>query len=174
MPATEPNDLALISKPVVLVGPMGVGKTTVGKNRAKALKVPFIDTDALVVAEYGDISKIFEEKGESIFREYESTGVAKALSKLAVVATGGGAVLTEANRKAFEACTVVYLSSDGRHMGSRLSNGKRPLIKNGMDDWKRIYEERKPIYSEVADFNLLVSGLSLSASVTKIREYLGV
>jgi len=174
MTATDPTDLALISKPLVLVGPMGVGKTTVGKKLAKALKVPFIDTDALVVAEHGDISEIFGSQGEAVFREYESMAVAKAVTTLAVVSTGGGAVLTEANRSAFEACTVVYLASDGRHMGSRLSNGKRPLIKNGLDDWKRIYEERKAIYSEVADFELLVSGLSLSASVAKIREYLGV
>ena len=174
MPATATNSLALISKPVVLVGPMGVGKTTVGKKLAKALKVPFIDTDALVVAEHGEITAIFEQEGEVVFREYESVAVSNALQKIAVVATGGGAVLTPKNRDAFRECTVIYLASDGRHMGSRLSNGKRPLIQNGLDDWKRIYEERKPIYAEVSDFEVLVSGLSLSASVAKIREYLGV
>ena len=174
MPSNELGDSALISKPVVLVGPMGVGKTTIGKKLAKALKVPFIDTDALVIADHGEITQIFQERGETMFREFESKAVESAVQNVAVIATGGGAVLTERNRLAFQGCTVIYLSSDGRHMGSRLSNGKRPLITNGIEDWKRIYEERKPTYEAVSDFNLLVSGLSLSASVAKIREYLGV
>jgi shikimate kinase len=163
-----------LSKPIVLVGPMGVGKTTVGKKLAKVLKVPFVDTDSLVVAEHGDISKIFESLGEAKFRSYEEDAVASALKTTAVVATGGGAVLSSLTRERLKQATVIYLSSDGRHMGARLANGNRPLIKKGIDDWRRIYDERKPTYESVADFNILVSGLSLSATVAKIRDFVGV
>jgi len=163
-----------LAKPIVLVGPMGVGKTTVGKKLAKVLKVPFIDTDSLVVAEHGDITKIFESFGEAKFRSYEEDAVATALNTLAVVATGGGAVLSSLTRERLKQAIVIYLSSDGRHMGARLAHGSRPLIKKGIDDWRRIYDERKPTYESVADFNILVSGLSLSATVAKIREFVGV
>ena len=56
---------------IVLVGPMGVGKTTIGKKLAKKLQVPFVDTDVLITKEYGEIPKIFEELGEAKFREFE-------------------------------------------------------------------------------------------------------
>ena len=163
-----------LAKPIVLVGPMGVGKTTVGKKLAKVLRLPFIDTDALVVAEHGDIAKIFETQGEAIFRAFEEEALFGALASPAIVATGGGAVLSELTRQRLKAATVVYLSSDGRHMGARLASGGRPLIKNGLDDWRRIYDQRKPTYESVADFEILISGLSLSATVAKIRELLGV
>ena len=162
------------SSVVVLVGPMGVGKTTVGKKLAKALKVPFIDTDAVVVAEHGEISHIFETQGEPAFRALEEAAVAAAITEPAVVATGGGVVLSEVTRERLKAATVVYLSTDGRHIKSRLTGGKRPLLKNGFDDWTRIYDERKPIYESVADITINTSGQSLAATLAAIKEQLGV
>ena len=162
------------SSVVVLVGPMGVGKTTVGKKLAKALKVPFIDTDAVVVAEHGEISKIFETQGEPAFRALEEATVAAAITEPSVVATGGGVVLSELTRERLKAATVVYLSTDGRHIKSRLTGGKRPLLKNGFDDWTRIYDERKPIYESVADITINTSGQSLAATLAAIKEQLGV
>ena len=163
-----------LSKPIVLVGPMGVGKTTVGKKLAKVLRMPFIDTDALVVAEHGDISTIFETAGEAVFRNFEEQAVEVAMQQPAVIATGGGAVLSVLTRSRLKGATVIYLSSDGRHMGARLAKGSRPLIKNGLEDWRKIYDKRKPTYEEVADFTILISNLSLSATIAKIREFLGV
>ena len=162
------------SSVVVLVGPMGVGKTTVGKKLAKALKVPFIDTDAVVVAEHGEISQIFETQGEPVFRVLEEAAVAAAITEPSVVATGGGVVLSELTRERLKAATVVYLSTDGRHIKSRLTGGKRPLLKNGFDDWTRIYDERKPIYESVADITINTSGQSLAATLAAIKEQLGV
>jgi shikimate kinase len=162
------------SSVVVLVGPMGVGKTTVGKKLAKALKVPFIDTDAVVVAEHGEISQIFETQGEPAFRALEEAAVAAAITEPSVVATGGGVVLSELTRERLRAATVVYLSTDGRHIKSRLTGGKRPLLKNGFDDWTRIYDERKPIYESVADITINTSGQSLAATLAAIKEQLGV
>jgi shikimate kinase len=160
---------------IVLVGPMGVGKTTVGKKLARALKLPFLDTDALIVAEHGEIPKIFQEQGETVFRSYEEAAVAKAVAEPAVVATGGGAVLSERTRELLkQVATVVYLSTDGRHIKARLVGGKRPLVQNGFDDWIRIYEERKPVYSSMADLTVNVSGKTLASTVTAIKEKLGV
>lgn len=159
---------------VVLIGPMGVGKTTVGKKLAKALKLPFLDTDAIVVARHGEISDIFEREGEPAFRAFEEAAVAEAISQSAVVATGGGAVLSQATRDSLAKVSVVYLATDGRHMKSRLTGGKRPLVQAGFDDWVRIYEERKPIYQQCANITVNTSGLSLSATVSKIREGLGI
>lgn len=162
------------SSVIVLVGPMGVGKTTVGKKLAKALKVPFIDTDALVVADHGEISTIFETQGEPAFRAIEEDAVMRAIQEPAVVATGGGVVLSERTRERLKAATVVYLSTDGRHIKARLVGGKRPLLKNGFEDWTRIYEERKPIYESVADVTINTSGQSLAATLAAIKEQLGV
>jgi shikimate kinase len=153
---------------------MGVGKTTVGKKLARSLKLPFADTDALVVAEHGPIEKIFAEHGESTFRALEEEFLARAISEPAVIATGGGAVLSELSRQRLAEVTVVYLSTDGRHIKSRLRGTKRPLMKNGFDDWTRIYEERKPIYQAMADLTINTSGQSLSATVNEIKQKLGL
>ena len=163
------------SQVVVLIGPMGVGKTTVGKKLSKALKLPFIDTDSLVVAEHGEISQIFDTEGEPAFRRYEEDAMAHAISAPAVVATGGGAILSELTRgRLKEQATVIYLSTDGRHIRSRLVGGKRPLVKNGFDDWVRIYDDRKPLYEAVADITINTSGHSLSATLSEIKQKLGM
>lgn len=159
---------------VVLIGPMGVGKTTIGKKLAHSLNLPFVDTDTLVTRAHGDITEIFEKLGETKFREFEEVAVAEAIGKPAVVATGGGAVLSELTRNRLKDCEVVYLSTDGKHMKSRLRNGKRPLLKNGFDDWLAIYETRKPIYLSAADLVVDTSGRSLSSTLTEIKEKLGV
>jgi shikimate kinase len=167
--------MAVLERPVVLVGPMGVGKTTIGKKLARSLRIAFIDTDSLVVQEHGAIDKIFSEQGEEAFRGFEEQAVASAISSPAVVATGGGAVLSATSRaRLAELATVVYLSTDGRHIQSRLRRGNRPLLKDGMSDWKRIYDERRAIYESVADFEVETSGKPLTASVREIKSKLGL
>lgn len=152
---------------------MGVGKTTIGRKLAKALKVPFIDSDNLITEEHGPIPAIFEERGEPEFRRLEERALAKAIAERAVVATGGGAILSELTRKRLKDATVIYLSTDGKHIGSRLKNGNRPLLANGVDDWRRIYEERKPIYKSTADFEINTSGQPINSSIREILEKLG-
>jgi len=159
---------------IVLIGPMGVGKSTVGKKLARALKVPFCDTDNLIEAENGKISDYFAEHGEEAFREVEHLALARALRSPGIVATGGGAVLLEKSRELLKNATVVYLATDGKHMGSRLRNGSRPLLKNGMDDWKRIYDSRKPLYESTADVRIDTSGHPLAQTISEIRERLSI
>jgi shikimate kinase len=152
---------------------MGVGKTTIGRKLAKALKLPFIDTDNLISDEHGPIPAIFEERGEPTFRTLEEEALEKAIRESAVVATGGGAVISALTRKRLKDVTVVYLSTDGKHIASRLKNGNRPLIQNGVEDWRRIYAERRPLYVETADFEINTSGQPISASIQDIIEKLG-
>jgi shikimate kinase len=155
---------------IVLVGPMGVGKTTIGKKLARLMELPFIDTDQLIVREHGEIPKLFETLGETGFRKIEEDAVLVAISSPAVVATGGGAVLSPQTRTALTQTNVVYLETDGNHMASRLSGGSRPLLQNGMADWRKIYESRRPLYEQVADLTVDTSKLPLRAIVDRILE----
>ncbi len=159
-----------MSGAVVLVGPMGVGKTTIGKKLAKQLGKPFLDTDKEIVKQHGAIAKIFEKSGEKHFRALESECLVAALASDSVVATGGGVVTQERNRDALRGSFVIYLSTNGRHIASRLLAGRRPLLRNGMADWKLIYEERKPLYEKVATVEVDTSSKPLNAVVAEIVE----
>lgn len=159
---------------IVLVGPMGVGKTTIGKKLAKKLGMPFVDTDQLVTRTHGPISEIFLQQGESAFRRLEEAAVLEAIATPSIVATGGGAVLSEHTRAALTQAKVVYLSTDGRHIANRLVGGNRPLLKDGISDWRRIYESRKDLYEQVADFTVDTSKMALKSVVDYIIEGLGL
>jgi shikimate kinase len=151
---------------------MGVGKTTIGRKLAKSLERKFVDTDDVIVKAHGDISRIFEIQGEKGFRAIESDIVISHLNEAIVLSTGGGAVLTEHTRQALPIATVIYLSTDGKHIGARLRGGKRPLIQNGMSDWRTIYESRRHLYEEVADITIDTSGKSLHETLETITEEL--
>ena len=154
---------------------MGVGKTTIGKKLARSLKVEFIDTDAVIVHRHGAIDAIFEHEGEPVFRSYEEAAVAESIGHPAVVATGGGAVLSARTRDLLaKGALVVYLSTDGRHIQSRLRRGNRPLLKDGVNDWKRIYDERRSTYEAIADIAVDTSSKPLSTSVREIKSKLGL
>lgn len=159
---------------IVLVGPMGVGKTTIGKKLAKKLGIPFIDTDQLVARSNGPIDEIFEKQGESVFRRLEEEAVLEAISTPSVVATGGGAILSDQTRTALTGAKVVYLATDGRHIANRLVGGNRPLLKDGISDWRRIYESRKELYEQVADFTVDTSKMALKSIVDHIIEGMGL
>lgn len=160
----------MLSRPIVLIGPMGVGKTTIGKKLARRLGVPFEDTDLLVTRDHGDIPAIFQESGEAVFRAYEEQALREALSVKQVVATGGGAVLSGTNQRALEGAIVIYLSTNGLHMKSRLAHGNRPLLKNGISDWREIYEARRPLFERLATFEIDTSSAALGKLLDDICE----
>ena len=164
----------MTGKVIVLVGPMGVGKTTIGKKLANSLGLEFKDTDLIFTKRFGDISSYFANQGETAFRKHEEDIVAELLGEDAVIATGGGAVLSELTRQRLAAAKVVYLSTDGTHMHNRLTQGNRPLLKHGLDDWKRIYDERRPIYEQIADVTVDCSGKPIKQSVIDIKTALGL
>ena len=162
----------MLQRPIVLIGPMGVGKTTIGKKLGRRLDLPFVDTDVIVTNAHGEIPRIFEKEGEAAFRNYEEQALREALEVVQVVATGGGAVLSGTNQRLLENAIVIYLSTTGLHMKSRLENGNRPLLKNGISDWKAIYESRKPLYERLATFEIDTSAAGLGKTLDTICEKL--
>lgn len=161
-------------KAIVLVGPMGVGKTTIGKKLAKTLNIPFTDTDQRIVLAHGPIDAFFEQHGEPAFRLVEEEALKEALLQPGVVSTGGGVVTSEACRDLLAGHIVIYLSTDGKHMASRLRKSTRPLLKNGLSDWTRIYNQRRALYEEVSDHEVDASGSSLAEIVQEVRERLSL
>ncbi|MEU0382563.1 3-dehydroquinate synthase [Streptomyces cyaneofuscatus] len=139
---------------VVLVGPMGVGKSTVGELLAARLGTTYRDTDADVVAEAGKpIAEIFYDEGEDHFRALERRAVAAALAGHAgVLSLGGGAVLDEATRELLADRPVVYLSMDVDEAVRRVGLGAaRPLLAvNPRRQWRELMDARRHLYEEVA------------------------
>ncbi|MEV7162310.1 3-dehydroquinate synthase [Streptomyces microflavus] len=139
---------------VVLVGPMGVGKSTVGELLAARLGTTYRDTDADVVAEAGKpIAEIFYDEGEEHFRALERRAVAAALAGHAgVLALGGGAVLDGATRELLADRPVVYLSMDVDEAVRRVGLGAaRPLLAvNPRRQWRELMDARRHLYEEVA------------------------
>ena len=147
---------------VVLVGPPGAGKTTIGSLVAVALGVPFRDTDADIVATAGKpISDIFVEDGEEAFRALERAAVATALSSFdGVLALGGGAILAEPTRELLRGHTVVYLSVELADAVARIGLGAgRPLLTlNPRATLKFLLDARRPLYEEVATVTVRTDG----------------
>lgn len=136
--------------PLVFIGPMGAGKTRIGRRVARELSVPFIDTDARVVADHGPITAIFETHGEEHFRSLEREAVADALRERAVVSLGGGAVLDPRTRERLSRHAVVFLDVTADAVLARMKTSTRPLLRDGPDAWQRIYDERRALYDALA------------------------
>jgi shikimate kinase len=162
--------MTAVAPALVLVGPMGAGKTSIGRRVARALGVPFIDTDAVIVREHGPIPDLFRTQGEAGFRAIERDAVARALGEPGVVSLGGGAVLDARTRQDLAAHPVVLLSVAPHVIAHRISGGSRPLLAGGnpVQEWQRIFEERKPLYDAVADVEFDTSRGPLSEVVTAI------
>lgn len=139
---------------VVLVGPMGVGKSTVGRLLADRLGVGYRDSDDDIVAGQGRaVSDIFVEDGEPAFRALEKEAVRRALAEHGgVLALGGGAVLDADTRALLAAPPVVYLSMDVEEAVRRTGlNAARPLLAvNPRKQWRELMEARRHLYEEVA------------------------
>lgn len=114
---------------VVLIGPMGAGKTTLGKKLARQLGVPFADTDKIVSAKHGSVQSIFQKHGEEHFRDLETLALKKALESAGIVATGGGLPLRQANRKLLEGNLVIFLDTSQEHVIGKINLNKRPLLR---------------------------------------------
>ncbi|MCY1411147.1 Shikimate kinase 1 [compost metagenome] len=142
---------------LILVGPMGAGKSTIGRLLAKELHLVFKDSDKEIEQRCGaNIPWIFDVEGESGFREREQAMIAELCSASgAVIATGGGAVLREANRAALKAGgQVIYLHASVDQQISRTARDKgRPLLQkpNPGQVLRDLMEIRDPLYREIAD-----------------------
>ena len=158
-----------IKKNLVLLGMMGVGKSTTGKYVAKKLKINFFDVDRLIEKNNNmKIAQIFEQKGEKYFRKNEEFFSLKYLDKKkSVISLGGGAFINNKIRnKVLSNCVSVWLNLSLENLYKRLKNNKkRPMInKNDPENIKKLFEERKKIYClanyEVNCDNLTINELS--------------
>ncbi len=156
--------MSLRQSNVILIGPMGSGKTAVGKQLARLMRAPFRDSDAEIEARTGvDISYIFSREGEDGFRMREREIIEEVTREHPIVlATGGGAILLEANRKVLrERGFVVYLRTSLEQQVERVRQGRnRPLL-HDVDPLSKLTElmaVRAPLYESLADFTVATDG----------------
>lgn len=125
---------------------------------AKLLGEKFLDTDAVIVERHGPIPDIFATRGEAWFRQEEAEVVREALSGDGVVALGGGAVTSPSVRQLLKSERVVLLSISEEAVAHRVTNSpKRPLLKGGVDAWRKLVAERQAWYDECATITVEVS-----------------
>jgi len=169
--------MELNSKNIVLVGPMGCGKTTVGRQLANKLNQDFFDTDHEIINKTGvSIDHIFDIEGEEGFRQRESQ-ILESLCDMnnIVLATGGGVILLPKNREVLRSAgVVVYLSSSVEQLLRRTAKSKtRPLLENSLDRKKTIIEivnARDKYYREVATIVVDTTGKKLNEVVNIIMS----
>ena len=162
---------------IVLVGPMGAGKTTVGAALARRLGRPFVDTDDLVVAATGrSVVDVFAREGEAGFRAHERDAVADAVAAPvpSVIGCGGGAVLDPRNRALLGASgTVVWLDAPGEVLAERVdASGERPLLASGdpATTLERIRALRGPAYEALAAVRIDTAGRSVDEVVDTVVD----
>src|ERR1700747_2431567 len=163
---------------VFLIGPMGSGKTAVGRHLSHALGLPFHDSDSEIERRTGvDIAFIFEKEGEAGFRqrEHEALEALTALEGI-VLATGGGAVLLPENRRLLsQRGCVVYLQTSVAQQAERGRHGRnRPLLADG-DPATRLgdlMDARAPLYSEVADIVVSTDGRRVNSVAEQVLREL--
>lgn len=164
---------------IFLVGPMGAGKTTVGKRLAESRGMEFVDSDHEIEARTGvDVAFIFEKEGETGFRKREKLVIAELSARAnMVLATGGGTVLDPDNRHALSARGfVVYLHASVDQQLNRTSRTEnRPLLQ-GVEDRRELLEQlfaiRDPLYREIADLVLATDGRNAKILAREIEDHL--
>ena len=169
----------MLSQPnVFLIGPMGSGKSAVGRHLARLLRLSFHDSDADIEARTGvDIAFIFEREGEAGFRQRERESIERlTLLEGVVIATGGGAVIHPDNRRMLaERGAVVYLETSIGQQLERTRHGRhRPLL-NGTDPKEKLTElmrHRALLYAEIADITVSTDGRRVQAVAEEIHRQL--
>jgi shikimate kinase len=159
-----------------LVGPMGAGKSAVGRQLARLLHMDFVDSDEEIESRTGvDIPFIFEKEGETGFRTREAKVIDDLSARQGIVmATGGGAIHDAANRSRLGARGyVIYLHTSVAQQLDRTSRGRnRPLLEN--DDPRAVLESlmevRDPLYREIADLVVETDGRRVREVADEIRD----
>lgn len=167
----------LPDRPIVLVGLMGVGKTTIGKRLAQRLHIAFVDADAEIEAAAGmTVAEIFERYGEPYFRDGERRVIARLIDgSVKVLATGGGAFMNDETRALIlERATAVWIDADVAVLAERVSRrDHRPLVK-GRDAGEvlaKLATERNPVYA-LAPIHVRSQASPHEATVDAIVEQL--
>ncbi|TRW48301.1 shikimate kinase AroK [Aliidiomarina halalkaliphila] len=166
---------------IFLIGPMGAGKSTIGRQLAKSLHLEFFDSDAEIERRTGaDISWVFELEGEDGFRDREEKVINELTENTGIVlATGGGSVISKENRNRLSARgVVVYLKTTIDKQVARTERDKRrPLIAeadNPREVLEKLADERNPFYEEIADVIIQTDEQSAKVVAHEIIEKLGL
>ena len=159
-----------MAKPLVLIGPMGAGKSTLGRKLAKLLETKFLDTDRMISASHGPIPKIFEEHGEDRFRTLETVALEKALKSPAVIATGGGVVVTKKNRELLQDMPAIFLDTNAEWVLSRINLDKRPLLKSDPSMWEKLYKERLGYYQQLATATVVTANRPIRVVLEELES----
>ena len=160
---------------LILIGPPGAGKSSIGRHLSKALSATFTDTDAEIEAFTGKkISDIFLEDGEPAFRKIEKDIVLREIGKEdGILALGGGSILDEEVAKKLENMRnkVIYLEVSISNAAPRVGfNKDRPLLSiNPRQQWLSLMEKRKPIYEKLAGFKVSTDNKKPNEVVKEIR-----
>lgn len=145
--------------PLVLIGPTGVGKSSIGQALARQLRLPFVDSDQVIAGRYGAITEMFATLGEPAFRRIESDTIASLLSSQSeptVLSVGGGAILDPATRELLHDLTVIWLDTELEYVLPRLlAQPNRPLLHGDVaEKWQRYASARYHLYEELADLRI--------------------
>jgi shikimate kinase len=163
---------------IVLIGAPGSGKSTVGSSLAHHLKLPFVDTDALIEAQQGrKISNIFVDDGEGFFRAIEYEALLEVLQRPdCVVSLGGGAPISEKAQLLLRKSesVIFFLDVSLATAAPRVGfNRDRPLLLgNPRAQWQTLSDQRRPIYEDLADHVIKVDGMSVEEIVHQVEMLL--
>ena len=168
----------LHSNPAIfLIGPSGVGKTTVGRILARTMRLNFVDTDREIEKQANkSVVEIFESVGEEVFRDLEAKVIFECLNKKGlVVSTGGGSILREENRSVMRTGIVVYLYATPEFIEDRVKRAKnRPLLNQGNHAQisRDLMKQRGPLYKQEADIVIRTDRSNAKAIARAIEQTL--
>ncbi|MDQ6958637.1 MAG: shikimate kinase [Mariprofundaceae bacterium] len=163
---------------LILIGLMGSGKSSLGRRLAAHLNLPLIDLDATIVAKSGlSIPEIFAQQGETEFRKLETGALRETIAQHAVIATGGGVVLSKENRALLKGnnAPVVWLKASPEFLANRIEGDtNRPLIASGntLRKLQELSVVRDPFYEECADFILPRDEMEKQQAMEEIVRFL--
>ncbi len=158
-----------ITKNIFLIGMPGAGKSTIGKILSENLFLPFYDADIYLESSIGkSIFSLFIQ-GEDIFRDIETEILKKLVLNKAIIATGGGVIVRKENRELLKKeGFVFFIDRKIEDIKKDIQKEYRPLLRKGVS-LESLYEERFPLYKEVADFHILNKG-RISEVIGEIQE----
>ncbi len=162
---------------LILIGFMGSGKTTIGKQLSREMGRPIVDTDSLIEEKQGRaISEIFAAEGEACFRQLETECLRELLSggNNQIIATGGGLPMREENRSLLKQLgRVIYLKASVTEVLKRLAGDTtRPLLAGSdfAEKTKVLLEQREPVYEEAADIVIDTTTKDVNGIIEEIME----